>query len=93
GETHFVQILHPQEREPQLEGEVELADVETGEKRRFWLTKREVIQYTAMFDAFMENLSTACASRQIDFFQCSTEEAFEERFLELLTRGSALAAA
>lgn len=91
GETHFVQIIHPQERVPDLEGEVELADVETGEKRRFWLTKREVKQYTAMFDAFTENLRGACAGRRIDFFRCTSDEPFEDRFLDMLMRGSALA--
>lgn len=91
GETHFVQIVHPLERSPDLEGEVELTDVETGEKRRFWMTKREVKAYTEMFDAFTENLSRACAGRQIDFFQCTSDEPFEERFLDMLMRGSALA--
>lgn len=93
GETHFVQIIHPQEKAPDLDGEVELADVETGEKRRFWITKRDVRHYTEMFDAFSDNLSRACASRQIDFMQCTSDEPFEDRFLELLTRGAALAGA
>jgi uncharacterized protein (DUF58 family) len=93
GETHFVQIVHPWEQKPDLDGEVELADVETGEKRRFWITKRDVKLYTEMFDAFTENLSRACASRQMDFFRCASDEPFEDRFLELLTRGSALAGA
>ena len=93
GETHFVQIVHPWEQKPDLDGEVELADVETGEKRRFWITKRDVKLYTEMFDAFTDNLSRACASRQMDFFRCVSDEPFEDRFLELLTRGSALAGA
>lgn len=91
GESHFLQIVHPEERSPALEGEVELADVETGEKRRFWLTRRDVQRYVNTFDAFADNLSRACASRHIDFFQCATDEPFEERFLDLLVRGSALA--
>ena len=93
GETHFVQIVHPQEIKPDLDGEFELTDVETGERRRFWITKREVKQYTELFDAFSENLSHACAGRRIDFFRCTSDEPFEERFLDLLTRGSALASA
>lgn len=93
GETHFVQVVHPQEIEPDLDGELELSDVETGERRRFWITKREVKQYAELFDAFSENLSHACASRRIDFFRCASDEPFEERFLDLITRGSALAGA
>lgn len=91
GEVHFVQIVHPDERQPPIEGEVELAEVETGERRRFWLTRSEVERHARAFDAFSDSLARACAARQIDFFQCRTDEPFEERFLDLLVRGSALA--
>lgn len=90
GECHFVQILHPEERQPGLDGEVELADVETGERRRFWLTRRDVQRYVETFDAFCDKLARDCASHRIDFMQCGAEEPFEDRFLELLNRGSAL---
>ena len=93
GESHFLQVMHPGEREPDIEGEVELAEVETGERRRFWITKKEVQRYTEAYDAFVENLEKTCASRQIDFMQARTDEPFEERFLELLTRGASLAGA
>lgn len=93
GESHFLQVFHPGERTPDIEGEVELAEVETGERRRFWITKKEVQRYTEAFDAFVQNLERACISRQIDFLQARTDEPFEERFLELLTRGVALAGA
>lgn len=93
GESHFVQVYHPLERAPELNGEVELAEVETGERRRFWLTRRDVVRYTEAFDAFAEELGRACAGRRIDFLQCRADEPFEERFLELLTRGSMLGSA
>ena len=91
GECHFLQIVHPQEREPELNGEYELTEVETGEKRRFWLTKRDAERYTATFDGFCDHLARECATHRIDFMQVSTQDAFEERFLDLLVRGSALA--
>ncbi|GEP42859.1 DUF58 domain-containing protein [Brevifollis gellanilyticus] len=93
GECHFLQILHPEERVPTLEGEVELDEVETGERRRFWLTRRDVQRYTDTFDAFCDELSRECAAHRIDFMQCGAEEPFEQRFLDLLNRGSALAGA
>jgi uncharacterized protein (DUF58 family) len=93
GECHFLQILHPDERQPNLEGEVELADVESGERRRFWLTRRDVQRYTDTFDAFCDTLARECASHRIDFMQCGAQEPFEQRFLDLLNRGSALTGA
>lgn len=93
GECHFLQILHPDEREPGLEGEVELDEVETGERRRFWLTRRDVQRYTEGFDAFCDTLSRECAGHRIDFMQCGAEEPFEQSFLDLLNRSRALAGA
>lgn len=93
GECHFLQILHPDERQPKLEGEVELADVESGERRRFWLTRRDVQRYTDTFDSFCDTLARECAGHRIDFMQCGADEPFEERFLDLLNRGTALAGA
>jgi uncharacterized protein (DUF58 family) len=90
GESHLIQIYHPAERSPDLDGEVELAEVETGEKRRFWLTKKDVERHAAAFDNFAEALANTCAARQMDFMQCRADEPFEERFLELLTRGALL---
>jgi uncharacterized protein (DUF58 family) len=91
GENHFLQIVHPDERQPEIEGELELTEVETGERRRFWLTKRDVQRYVETFDAFVGNLASECASHSVDFMQVTSDEAFEERFLDLLVRGSALA--
>jgi uncharacterized protein (DUF58 family) len=90
GEMHFIQVMHRAEREPSLQGEVELAEVETGESRRFWLTPKDVEAYTQAFDAFSAELALVCAGRQIDFSQCWADEPFEERFLSLLTRAAAL---
>jgi len=91
GEKHFLQVVHPEERQPEIEGELELTEVETGERRRFWLTKRDVQRYIETFDAFAENLSRECTSHRIDFMQVTSDEVFEERFLDILVRGSALA--
>ena len=50
--------MHPLEREPVIEGEVELADVETGERRRFWITRKEVQRHVEAYDAFVAELWT-----------------------------------
>lgn len=91
GEVHFIQIFHPEERSPVIEGEIELSEVETGEKRRFWFTKRDAQKYAETFDLFVEDLAKSCASRRIHFMSCQSDEPFEQRFLDLLVQGSALA--
>lgn len=91
GESHFINVFHPWERSPDLDGEIELVDVETEEHRRLWLTKRELKRYEEAYDAFQGNIERECKSRQIDFQRWQTDQPFEELFLELLSRGSALA--
>ncbi|MHC4253962.1 MAG: hypothetical protein ACYS9X_33015, partial [Planctomycetota bacterium] len=92
-ETHVVQIIHPREAAPDLEGELRLVDVESGEMRRMWLTKREIDRYQRTFVDFCDGVAQACARNEIDYLTWSTDRAFEDAFLELLSRGSALAGA
>ncbi len=90
-ETHVIHILDPREMTPDIEGELQLVDVETNEMRRMWLTRRDLDLYAANFREFVENLESACLRRQIDYLRWRTDQAFEEAFLGLLMRGSALA--
>ncbi|MEM9015689.1 MAG: DUF58 domain-containing protein [Verrucomicrobiota bacterium] len=91
GEVHLIQIYHPWEERPDLEGEIELVDVETGEQRRLWLTARDRDRYEKRYRQFLAGIEGACQSRQIDYQRWRTDDSFDEVFLELLSRGSALA--
>lgn len=90
-ETHVIQILHPGERQPDLDGEVRLIDVETREARRMRLTRRQIQRYREAFDQFMEKVERECMRRQIDYVPWMVNQPFEEMLLELLSRGTALA--
>lgn len=90
-EPHVVHVLNHQERRPDLKGEIRLVDVETSEVRRIWITKRETDRYAKAFDDYQEELRKNCMSRQIDYFSWVTDTPFEDSFLNLLSRGSALA--
>ncbi|MBN1809349.1 MAG: DUF58 domain-containing protein [Planctomycetes bacterium] len=90
-ETHVIHVLDPNEMQPDLEGEMELVDVETGEARRFWLTKREMHRYKIGFDSYVEDVERACMLRQVNYVKWSTGLPFEDLFLTLLSKGSALA--
>lgn len=90
GEIHYIHVFHPWEEKPDLDGEIELIDVETDEHRRLWFTRRERRRYEERFQLFLKDIEHACASRQIDYQRWRTDFPFEELFLELLSRGSAL---
>lgn len=91
GEPHVIHVYHPKERKPDLDGEIELIDVETLEKRRLWLTKRDLKRYEETFAKFVEHIQAECRRRQMDYVEWTTETDFEEMFLHLLSRGSVLA--
>lgn len=93
GEPHLIHIFHPLERKPELDGEIELVDVETNEVRRLWFTKRERERYEKEFDEFREALERDCLRRQLDYLMWTTDQPFEDLFLALLSRGSALSGA
>jgi len=91
GEVHFIQVHHPWEANPDLEGEFELVDAETGERRRLWLTPKDRARYEERFRAFLGGIERACQARHIDYQGWRTDQNFDELFLDLLSRGSALA--
>ena len=56
-----------------------------------WLTEREMVTYRNRFKEYMDDLERVCMTSKIDYVTWTTEEAFENMFLGLLSRGSALA--
>ncbi|NNE91517.1 MAG: DUF58 domain-containing protein [Verrucomicrobiales bacterium] len=91
GEVHFIQVFHPWEEKPEIDGEIELIDVETDEHRRLWFTPRDLKKYEKRYQQFLMEIDRECKTRQIDYQRWRTDLPFEELFLELLSRGSALA--
>ena len=76
---------------PGMEGDWRLYDVETGETRRIWLTRRELEAYEKVFQNFEQTLRDTCMKSQIDYLAWPTELEFEDLFVQLLSQGSALA--
>ena len=91
GEVHFIQVYHPWEEKPDLDGEIQLVDVETREERRLWFTPRDRKRYEERYQLFLDDIEQACRERQIDYQRWRTDYPFDDLFLELLSRGSALA--
>lgn len=91
GEVHFIQVYHPWEEKPDLDGEIQLVDVETREERRLWFTPRDRKRYEERYQIFLDDIEQACRERQIDYQRWRTDYPFDDLFLELLSRGSALA--
>ena len=92
-ETHVIHVINPREAEPVLEGEIRLVDVETDETRRMWLSRRDIQDYREAFQSYLDGLEASCLRHQVDYLRWATDQSFEDMFLHLLSRGSALAGA
>jgi uncharacterized protein (DUF58 family) len=92
GEVHFLQVCHPWEEDPDLDGEIALLDVETGEERKLWFTPRDRKRYQDCYRHFLEGIEKECQARHIDYQRWRTDYPFDDLFLDLLSRGSALGA-
>jgi uncharacterized protein (DUF58 family) len=90
-ETHVIQVLNPREMRPELEGEIRLIDVETGELRRVRLTRRELARYAQEFTAWVETVRRTCLRNRLDYLTWTTDREFDDQFVQLLSQGSALA--
>ncbi len=90
GEVHVIHTIHPWEENPDLDGEIELIDVETNETRRMWFTRRERKRYRKAFGAYLDSIERQCLSRRVDYIGWRTDQNFEDLFLDLLSKGSAL---
>jgi hypothetical protein len=56
-----------------------------------WFTPKDLKKYEARYQQFLSEIDHACKTRQIDYQRWRTDLPFEELFLDLLSRGSALA--
>jgi uncharacterized protein (DUF58 family) len=83
-EPHVVQVYDRQEAEPNLLGDLELYDVETGSLRKVTVTERNLRQYRELFNRFQESVQQYCNTYGVGCTRTSTEIAFDELILKMM---------
>jgi len=83
-EPHVVQVYDRQEAEPDLLGDLELYDIETGSLRKVTVTERNLRQYRELFNKFQESVQQYCNTYGIGCTRTSTEIAFDELILRMM---------
>ena len=81
-----LQVLSPQELEPEAGGDVEFEDAETGEIVQVSLTPRMLAVYRERLDAWCAAAEQACAQRGIVYARVSTAEPLEDVLLDRMRR-------
>lgn len=83
-EPRVVQVYGPGEARPDLLGELELIDVETGTMRRATITERILRRYQAIFVEFQESVRGYCAEHGLACVQVASDEPEEDVLLKVV---------
>jgi len=93
-EPHLVQIHGPDEADPQLLGDVELIDAETGEVRQLTITEQQIRSYRNAFANFLKSLSAYCLDNGLGCSITDSSRPYDELVLQMLRfSGGALSGA
>lgn len=72
-EVVILQLLSPQELDPNYEKELKLVDIETGETRFIYLDKKTKELYQEKIRFFLEECKNLCECRDIKYVFCTTD--------------------
>lgn len=89
-EPAVIQIVDPREAQPTLRGDLELADMETGERRQVTLTDAMCAAYARAHAEYCQTLETYCGARGIGYLRANTDVPFEDLMLRVLREGGFL---
>lgn len=86
----FVHIIHGEELEPQLEGELRLIDIETTQAKEVAMSQSIMEHYKQGVAMFIDHLRTACERRGITYYRMNCSEPLPDGFMKLLEQGEQL---
>lgn len=83
-----VQVLGPSELDPQVAGDVDLVDIETGKRMPMSLTDAAIARYIERRDAWLDKIATRVAGLNAGYTLVSTEDDLRSVLLGSLRAGS-----
>jgi hypothetical protein len=83
-EPHLIQIHTPEEAAPDLLGELELEDIETGDQRRVIVTERRRREYREKFAAFLKTIAAYCRGYGLSCTHSTTDIPFDQLVLRMM---------
>jgi uncharacterized protein (DUF58 family) len=83
-DLNLIQVLAPEELEPQLKGDLMLADSETGAVREITINERVLEAYRSALASYTTSLESFCRARGIGYTMLSANVSFEDLLLKKL---------
>ncbi len=79
-------LLHPAEINPELNGDFEIQDIETGQKKNYTITPRLLESYRVRLQAWQNELARACLERKAIYTMIPTDWSLEKDTLPHLLK-------
>jgi uncharacterized protein (DUF58 family) len=90
-EPHVVQIYDKYEKDPpDLLGDVEMWDVESGAARKVTVTEKNLRQYRRLFDEFQEKVQGYCNRHNLGCTRTATDIPFDELILRMMRQAGSV---
>ncbi|HET7581065.1 MAG TPA: DUF58 domain-containing protein [Bacillales bacterium] len=87
-EVRLVQLLLPEEADPDYAGDLKLTDVESGAERDVTMSRKVVEQYRRRFEQHTNEIESFCRRRGIGYLQLFSTDTLEEMvFSEFMAHG------
>ncbi len=83
-EPHLVQVHTAEEANPTWLGDIELEDVETGNRRKLTITERKLWQYKKLFQEFLTSIDNYCRMYSLSCTRTTTDVPFDELILRMM---------
>ena len=83
-EPHVIQIHTAEEANPTFLGDIELDEVETGQRRKITVTERKQKQYRQLFTEFLTSIETYCKTYSLSCTRSTTDLPFDELILRMM---------
>lgn len=83
-EPHLIQLHTAEEANPTWLGDIELEDVETGDRRKLTITERKLRQYKKLFAEFLSSIDNYCRMYSLSCTRTTTDLPFDELILRMM---------
>jgi uncharacterized protein (DUF58 family) len=89
-EPTVLQVWSQAEARPSLRGDLELVDVESGERREVTVTERQLAAFARAHAEYCAKLEAFCGARGIPYYRADVAVPFEELVLRMFREGGFL---
>lgn len=86
-EPLVIHLIDPTDATPDLLGDVELVDCETGERRELTVSPATLERFERAYESWREGIRDFCQRRRISHYEADCREPFDEIMMELLRTG------